>query len=94
MGFFFDDPESVGEEEALRWSDYVHDAVPIVGRERWLTALVRDPPIDVDFTSENASYQAHLDRIDALRERLRKRPTGRRLESTPVPAPGVSPSRV
>ena len=89
IGYFFDDPESVGEER-LPWSDYVHDATSIVGREHWLTALVRDPPIDVDYSREHASFQSHLDRIDALRERLRNRPMTHRPEATPRPATGAS----
>jgi len=87
VGFFFDDPQGAGEE-GLCWSDYLHDATPVVGRERWLTALVRDPPIDVDYTRERASFQSHLDRVDALREHLRKQSTAVRPEATP----GFGPS--
>jgi hypothetical protein len=42
------------------WEEHVVPAVPLVGAEHWTVALVRDPPMDIDFDPARSSYDAYL----------------------------------
>jgi len=64
VGYFFDDPDTI-VDSSLDWSDYLHSAHMVEGTQTWLTAVIPNPPIDIDF-DPSSSYGAYLDRSDRL----------------------------
>jgi response regulator RpfG family c-di-GMP phosphodiesterase len=64
VAYLFDDLDALRDDPA-DWSDYLHRATVVNGSAgRWITALVPNPPIDIDFDPEQSSLQYYLDRAD------------------------------
>jgi CheY-like chemotaxis protein len=64
VAYLFDDLDALRDDPA-DWSDYLHRATVVNGSaDRWITALVPNPPIDIDFDPEQSSLQFYLDRAD------------------------------
>jgi CheY-like chemotaxis protein len=60
-GYFAgDSPANYHGGEVFPWEEHVVPAVPLVGAEHWTVALVRDPPMDIDFDPARSSYDAYL----------------------------------
>lgn len=57
---FFAEPVETYFGEAYPWSDNIVPATPLDSGE-WSVAVVDNPPMDVDFSSERCSYQAFRD---------------------------------
>ena len=59
IGFFYEPVETFFDTDGFPWNDYLYPAQPI-GDSQWYTALVDDPPLDVDYHPEATSYRAFL----------------------------------
>lgn len=59
-------PDEHSADEPFDWQDHLFQASRISdGRNTWLCALVEDPPADIEFDADSASYGAYLDLIDS-----------------------------
>jgi CheY-like chemotaxis protein len=64
IGFFCERAETYGDEP-YPWRDFLYAPTRLEGAEVWWSALVTDPPTDIDFRSVDSSFEAYLEEIDA-----------------------------
>jgi CheY-like chemotaxis protein len=64
LAWLWTSPDDVDEEDAFGWEDYLHPAQKIRGQKTWLYSMVDNPPADIEYNSEEASYKAYLDGLD------------------------------
>lgn len=58
-------PEDLDEPGDFDWHEYIHPAKKISGRKSWLYALVENPPADIEYDEQQASYASYLAQLDA-----------------------------
>ncbi len=59
-----DSPAHYFGDETFPWEDNLLTATPIAGHRTWYVGIYADPPMDIDFDPEVASYDAYLNRKD------------------------------
>jgi CheY-like chemotaxis protein len=64
IGFFYELVEDYGDDP-YPWRDFLYAPTRLGNNEIWWTALVSDPPMEIDFSPVDSSYEAYLDEIDA-----------------------------
>lgn len=57
-------PEDVDESDDFDWYEYIHSAKKISGTRSWLYALVENPPADIEYDEQQASYASYLAGLD------------------------------
>lgn len=62
--YFYETIDSFYDPSSYDWNEYVLPARPLQGLQNWYYAVLNNPPVDVDFDSESATYAAYLDRLD------------------------------
>jgi len=61
VGFFLEDPASYGGGEKYPWTELLHRATVLgTAQEKWLVALVKEPPLNIDYQGETVCQQAWL----------------------------------
>ena len=58
-------PEDMDEPDDFDWYEHTHPARRISGRKSWLYALVENPPADIEYDEQQASYASYLAQLDA-----------------------------
>ena len=58
-------PEDMDESDDFDWYEYIHPAKKISGTKAWLYALVENPPADIEYDEQQASYASYLAQLDA-----------------------------
>lgn len=58
-------PEDIDESDDFDWYEYIHTAKKISGSKLWLYALVENPPADIEYDEQQASYASYLAQLDA-----------------------------
>ena len=64
IGFFYEHAEDYGDDP-YPWRDYLCVPTRLGSNEVWWAALISDPPMEIDFSPVESSYEAYLDEIDA-----------------------------
>jgi CheY-like chemotaxis protein len=64
IGFFFEHADDYGDDP-YPWRDFLYAPTRLGNNEIWWAALVSDPPMEIDFSPVESSYDAYLDEIDA-----------------------------
>ncbi|MCZ6641913.1 MAG: hypothetical protein O7F71_10085 [Gammaproteobacteria bacterium] len=59
-----DSPAHYFGNETFPWEENLLDVTPIAGRRTWYVGIHFDPPMDIDFDPEVASYDAYLNKKD------------------------------
>jgi FixJ family two-component response regulator len=57
--------EDVDEPDNFDWHEFLHPAKKIVGNKTWYYAMVDNPPADIEYDEEQASYASYLAKLDA-----------------------------
>ncbi len=65
IGFFTERAETYGDEP-YPWRDFLYEPTRLGSDPSWWSALVSNPPADIDFSPIQSSYDAYLDEIDAM----------------------------
>jgi CheY-like chemotaxis protein len=65
IGFFSERAETYGDE-LYPWRDFLYAPTRLEGDRTWWSALVSDPPAEIDFSPVESSFAAYLDEIDAV----------------------------
>lgn len=61
VGFFLESPESYAADEAYPWSQFIHRAVRLSDENQtWHAAMVKQPPLHIDYRPEDVSLRAYL----------------------------------
>ncbi len=64
IGFFYEQAEDYGDDP-YPWRQFLYVPTRLDSNEVWWAALVSDPPMEIDFSPLQSSYEAYLDEIDA-----------------------------
>jgi len=64
IGFFSERAENYGDEP-YPWADFLYSPTRLGGSKTWWSALISNPPTDIDFSPVESSFDAYLDEIDA-----------------------------
>jgi CheY-like chemotaxis protein len=64
IGFFCERADSYGDEP-YPWADFLFAPTRLEGPEVWWSALIPNPPSDIDFPSRDASFEVYLAELDA-----------------------------
>lgn len=65
IGYFFDPFDDLFDPDACDWEDYFFPARTLGGRFAYCYAVLDDPPVDIEFDADTATYQAYLASLDA-----------------------------
>lgn len=57
--------DDLDQDSAPDWTEWLHPATRLEGRRDWYCALVHNPPADIEYDEQQASYAAYLAELDA-----------------------------
>lgn len=64
IGFFFEHADDYGDDP-YPWREFLYAPTRLGSNEIWWAALVSNPPMEIDFSPVQSSYDAYLEEIDA-----------------------------
>ena len=65
--WLWESPEDLGPDEEFVWSDYLYPASRVGTSSSWHCALIHNPPADIEYDSNQSSYEAYLALLDRER---------------------------
>ena len=64
LGYFFESTDEYFDASEYEWDEYLFPSERLKGQQVWHWALIKSPPVDIDFDCETAHYHAYLERLD------------------------------